>query len=58
MKMPEKFAKKKDAKTEKAGAAVEEEHLLSLVDVEYEYDNDKGVAKRFLACRTNLCQKG
>ena len=42
-KRPEKFAKKKDAKTEKAVAAVEEEHLLSLVDVEYEYDNDKGV---------------
>jgi len=49
-KMPEKFKKKKDAKTEKAGAAVNEEHLLSFVemdiedkDVEYEYDNDKGI---------------
>jgi len=49
-KMPEKFKKKKDAKTEKAGAVVEEEHLLSFVDmdiedkdVEYKYDNDKGI---------------
>ena len=48
--MPEKFKKKQDAKTEKAGAAVEEEHLLSFLDmdiedkdVEYEYDNDKGI---------------
>ena len=38
-----KFAKRRDAKTEKAGAAIEEEHLLSFVDVECEYDNDKGV---------------
>ena len=33
-KKPEKFAKKKEAKTEKATAAVEEEHLLSFVDVD------------------------
>ncbi len=46
-KVPEKFKKKKDAKTEKAGAAVkEDEHLLSLIDVEimdnreYEFHND------------------
>jgi hypothetical protein len=39
--MPEKFQKKKDAKTEKAGAAVTEEdkHLLSFIDVEYEFHN-------------------
>ena len=49
-KMPEKFKKKKDAKTEKAGAAAEKEHLLAFMDmdiegkdVEYEYDNDKGI---------------
>ena len=48
--MPEKFKKKKDVKTKKAGAAVEEEHLLSFVDmdievedVECKYDNDKGI---------------
>ncbi len=48
--MPKKFKKKKDAKTEKAGAAVEKEHLLAFMDmdiegkdVEYEYDNDKGI---------------
>jgi hypothetical protein len=45
--IPEKFKKKKDAKTEKAGAAVkEDEHLLSLIDdeikdnVENEFHND------------------
>jgi hypothetical protein len=32
--MPEKF---KGKKTEKAGAAVEEEHLLSLVDIDEAY---------------------
>jgi len=48
--MPEKFKKKKDVKTKKAGAAVEEGHLLSFVDmdievedVECKYDNDKGI---------------
>ncbi len=46
-KIPEKFKKKMDAKTEKAGAAVkEDEQLLSLVDieiknnVEYKFHND------------------
>jgi hypothetical protein len=43
--MPELYWTKKDAKTEKATAAVEEEHLLSVVDmevedeVEYEFHN-------------------
>jgi hypothetical protein len=47
--MPEQFWKKKDAKTEKATAAVKEEHLLSIVDmevedeVEYEFHNDPAV---------------
>ncbi len=40
-KIPEKFKKKKDAKTEKAGAAVkEDEHLLSLIDVEIKNDEE------------------
>jgi hypothetical protein len=38
--MPEQFQKKKDAKTEKATAAVEEEHLLSIVDMEVD-DKDE-----------------
>jgi hypothetical protein len=49
--MPEKFKKKKDAKTEKAGAVVKEgKHLLSLIDVEmkddveYEFHNDAAKA--------------
>jgi hypothetical protein len=48
-KMPKQFQKKKDAKTEKATAAVEEEHLLSIVymefedEVEYEFHNDAAV---------------
>jgi hypothetical protein len=38
--MPEKFQKKKDAKTQKAGAAVKEEdmHLLSFIDVDTKDD--------------------
>jgi hypothetical protein len=38
--MPEKFQKKKDAKTEKGGAAVkeEDEHLLSFFDVDNKED--------------------
>ena len=42
-KMPEKFAKKKDAKIKKAGAAVKEEHPLLVINVEYEYNNEEGV---------------
>jgi hypothetical protein len=39
-KMPEKFQKIKDVKTEKAGASVkEDEHLLSLVDVKAKEDD-------------------
>jgi hypothetical protein len=47
--MPKKYRKKKEAKTEKATAAVKEEHLLSIVDmkvdnkVEYEFHNDAAV---------------
>ena len=52
-KMPEKFQKKKDAKTEKAGAAVKEEdkHLLSFIDVdtkedvEYKFHNNTDAFK-------------
>jgi hypothetical protein len=44
-KMPEKFQKKKDAKTEKAGVAVKEvdKHLLSFIDV----DTNKDVEYKF-----------
>ncbi len=60
-KMPEKFQKKKDAKTEKAGASVkEDEHLLSCVDVEakeddvnYEFHN-KDVAKALVTNELGL----
>jgi hypothetical protein len=44
--MPKQFWERKDAKTEKATAAVKEEHILSIVDmeveaeVEYEFHND------------------
>jgi hypothetical protein len=47
--MPKQFQERKDAKTEKATAAVEEEHILSIVDmevedeVEYEFHNDAAV---------------
>ncbi len=53
-KMPEQFKKKKEAKAEKAGAAVEEEHLLSAVgmevedEVEYEFHNNKPVGFKCL----------
>ncbi len=48
-KLPKLYWKKKDAKTEKATAAVQEEHLLSVLDmevvnkVEYEFHNDAAV---------------
>ncbi len=48
-KMPKLYWKKEDAKTEKGTAAVEEEHLLSEVDMEvedeakYEFHNDTAV---------------
>jgi hypothetical protein len=47
--MPKQFWERKDAKTEKATVAVEEEHILSIVDievedkVEYEFHNDAAV---------------
>ncbi len=53
-KMLEHLWKKKDAKTEKATAAVEEEHLLSAVDletgniVEYEFHNNAAVGFKCL----------
>jgi hypothetical protein len=34
--MPEKF---KGKKTEKAGVAVEEDHLLTFVNIDYEFGN-------------------
>ncbi len=49
MKIPKLYWKKKDAKTKKATAAVEEEHLLSEVNMEvedkvkYEFHNDAAV---------------
>ncbi len=49
LKMPEQFKKKKDAKTKNVGAAVKEEHHLSVVDmkvedeVEYTFHNNKPV---------------
>jgi hypothetical protein len=50
-KMPKHLWKKKDAKTKKATAAVEEEHLLSVVDVEtenkVEYEFHNNAAARF-----------
>ena len=52
-KMPKQFWKKKEAKTEKATAAVKEEHLLSIVDMEVEdkvkYEFHNNAAVRF-AC--------
>ncbi len=57
LKMPDLYWKNKDAKTEKATAAVEEEHLLSEVDmevedkVEYEFHNNAAV--RFLCLDMN-----
>jgi hypothetical protein len=56
-KMPKLYWKKKDAKTEKATAAVEEEHLLLVVDMEvedkvkYEFHNDAAV--KFLCLDMN-----
>jgi hypothetical protein len=53
----EQYWKKKDAKTGKVTAAVEEEHLLSVVDMEvedkvkYEFHNDTAV--RFLCLDMN-----
>jgi hypothetical protein len=47
--MPKQFWERKDAKTEKATAAVKEEHILSIVDmevedkIEYEFYNNAAV---------------